>query len=609
MTSSDNSAASSIDALARFETIWHVDFEFRQDANHHPVPVCMYAQEQRTGTSIFLWREQLLALKEAPFPVGPRDLFVAYSAAAELSCFSILGWQFPRYVIDPMVELRVQTNGEMIDGLESQHHPGLLEALALYGLPSTMTKAEKDRMRDLILSKDSYTAEEQEAIRIYNISDVEATIALLPKMLPKMDVERALFLGRFISSAVTPQQMTGLPIDRARLEQWLENWEQIRLHFITRDDEFGLYDGGSFVEDRLTDLILSRGWHDWPRTPTGKFRRDAKTRGEQARRHPELQKTSHMMSVIGELRLNDLASKVGADGFVRSWLAPLGSKTGRSQPPGATFLPFLPGWVHGLLRPPAGWVLVELDWICQEYGLTAGLCRDLGMLSDYASGDVYWSMGQRLGLVASNAIKADHREFRNKCLKPICLGQIYGMSPYGIAAKTKRPLRWARDVHTRHRLTYPVLHKWLGDIAVQAKFDRIIHSPLGWPMIVTGDTKHRTLLNFMAQAGGSDCMRVAGIAAHEAGIRVCCSVHDSFWVLVREQDEENSIAKMVEIMARAGEAVCGMRLGVEVKARVRSSQNLGDSWRPGDKGYEMWNEIRGLLEARNATQTSIGQFW
>jgi hypothetical protein len=27
--------------LDRYAAIWHCDFEFREDASHHPVPVCM----------------------------------------------------------------------------------------------------------------------------------------------------------------------------------------------------------------------------------------------------------------------------------------------------------------------------------------------------------------------------------------------------------------------------------------------------------------------------------------------------------------------------------------------------------------------------------------
>ena len=35
-------------------------------------------------------------------------------------------------------------------------------------------------------------------------------------------------------------------------------------------------------------------------------------------------------------------------------------------------------------------------------------------------------------------------------------------------------------------------------------------------------------MNFPMQAGGAEMMRIAAIAATEAGIEVCCPVHDAF---------------------------------------------------------------------------------
>ena len=55
----------------------------------------MYAFEQHTGTEISLWRDQLLALRRAPFGTGPRDLMVAFAANAELSCFRRAGLAVP----------------------------------------------------------------------------------------------------------------------------------------------------------------------------------------------------------------------------------------------------------------------------------------------------------------------------------------------------------------------------------------------------------------------------------------------------------------------------------------------------------------------------------
>src|SRR5690242_11421958 len=83
----------------RYRTIWHVDFEFRIDANHQPVPVCMTAIERRSGAEIVLRRDRLLECSKAPFDCGPDALVVGYSVLAELSCFRVLGWPYPRDVL------------------------------------------------------------------------------------------------------------------------------------------------------------------------------------------------------------------------------------------------------------------------------------------------------------------------------------------------------------------------------------------------------------------------------------------------------------------------------------------------------------------------------
>jgi hypothetical protein len=157
----------------------------------------------------------------------------------------------------------------------------------------------------------------------------------------------------------------------------------------------------------------------------------------------------------------------------------------------------------------------------------AGLTGDEKMIEDFLSGEPYLGFGKR---ATDDATKQSHREFRNKVLKPV-VGQNYGMTPYGIVNKTGKSLRWARDTHAQHRHIYSVFHQRLDDMVVQAKFDRVIRSPFGWPQHVTGETTTRSLMNFPAQAGGADMMRITAIAATEAGIQIAAPVHDAFWVL------------------------------------------------------------------------------
>src|SRR5262249_31690591 len=123
---------SSTDWRRRFRTIWHVDFEFREGANHLPIPVCMYAREEHSGATIALWRDELLRLTRLPFDCGPDDAMVAFASNAELQCFLSLGLPFPVNVLDPYVENIVGINCNTAvwppaDEKKRKGRPGLLD--------------------------------------------------------------------------------------------------------------------------------------------------------------------------------------------------------------------------------------------------------------------------------------------------------------------------------------------------------------------------------------------------------------------------------------------------------------------------------------------------
>jgi hypothetical protein len=567
------------------------------------VPICLYCREERSGQTISLWRDELLKLDRAPFDIGPGSLIVAYASNAELGCFLSLGWPFPVNVLDAYVETIAAVNGnanvwppEPEPGQKKRKgRPGLLDACELYGLPH-MLQSEKDRMRDLILGKVDYTDEERREIQgYYNRADVDETVALLDMLAPSIDLPRALMRGRYMG-AVARMERIGLPTFVPFFQILLSVWDQIKLYYIQRDDEFGLYEGTAFVEQRLWDLIKARGW-DWPRTSTGRYQFKLGTLGKQAQRYPELKRLAQLRDRVAELKINKLANTIGADGFSRCPLLPYWTMTGRNQPSSRDkmFLPGLPTWLHGILKPPPGMALVELDYSAEEIGIMAGLSGDSAMMADYLTGDPYLEFGKRAGLIPPDGTKKSHPTERAIC-KIVCLGMNYGMTPYGIAAKTKKSLTWAREIHARHRRAYPVFHQWLGDLIAQSRFDGVIVSPFGWPQAITEHTKTRSLMNFPAQAGGGDILRLASIAATECGISIAAPVHDAFWVLAPLPELDETITRMRAIMRRAGELVAGIPIEVEVAAVVRWPYCLGDVREPGDRGQDMWNEIRNLVQ-------------
>jgi DNA polymerase I len=524
----------------RFREVWNHDFEFRQDTNHRPEPVALFAKEHRTGTEISMDRAQLLASKRAPFDIGPDTLVTSYSIGAELSCFRVLRWPLPRNLLCTYFETSAAINGLDITGL-TEKRPKLVEACELFNIPH-IDAADKARIINTILSKDEYSPEEWGEIISMNQRDMEQEAGLFDKIIHTIDIPAALFRGRY-AKAVVDMEHNGIPIDVEYLHELEASWQALRMFYTRRDDEFGLYDeSGSFCADRMEALVKAKGWA-WPRTDTGRLELRSSTIGKQARHHPELKKLQRLRDTIAELRLGAFLNTIGEDGCSRIAIMPLWTRTGRNQPSARdkAYLLSLPSWTHGIIRPPPGWGIAGLDWVSQEPGIGAGLSGDPALIEDYQSGDMHMRFAIRAGLAPEQATKRSHGPLRD-AIKPVSLGVSYGMSKYGVAAATGKSLNWAAGMLAAHRHAYPVFDQWQQDTVTQALFDERIMSPLGWPMAVHAGTTKRTLMNYMQQAGGADMMRLATIAGYEAGIKIIAPVHDAFWIMAPLPEFDDAIA-------------------------------------------------------------------
>ncbi|MFZ1934335.1 MAG: DNA polymerase [Thermoguttaceae bacterium] len=224
-----------IDALDHYREIWLADFEFRQPSGERPEPVCMVAREWRTGRTIRKWADRLVSMSRPPFPIGADSLFVAYYASAELGCFRALGWPAPARILDLFAEFRNMTNGASTVAGNS-----LLGALTYFGLGG-IDAAEKHDMRELAQRPGPHNEAERAALLAYCETDVVALAKLLPVMLPKIDVPRALLRGRYMA-AVAVMEWNGVPIDTITLDALRENWTAIKGRLIEKiDADYGVY--------------------------------------------------------------------------------------------------------------------------------------------------------------------------------------------------------------------------------------------------------------------------------------------------------------------------------------------------------------------------------
>jgi DNA polymerase I len=528
-----------------YREIWAADFEFVAQPGERQVPVCLVATELRSGRTIRLWRDQFGP--SPPYPIDSNSLFVAFYASAELGCHRTLGWPMPARILDLFTEFRDRMNG-----LPAPGGAGLLGALSYFGL-DTIGSLEKTEMRDLVMGGGPWSESERTAILDYCESDVVALARLLPVMLPRIDLPRALLRGRYMAAA-SAMEFNGVPVDVPMLERLRLRWTDIQDQLIRDiDADYGVYDGRTFKAARF-EAWLSRARIPWARLESGQLDLSDKTFRHAAKAYPTVSPLRELRSALSELRLNDLA--VGRDGRNRTILSAFRSRTGRNQPSNSRYI-FGPSvWLRGLIKPPLGHGIAYIDWSQQEFGIAAALSGDPAMLAAYQSGDPYLAFAKQAGAIPVDGTKEGHQAERN-LFKECILAVQYGMGPDNLAQRIGQPPIVARNLLQTHRETFRQFWSW-DDAAVDtAMLYGSISTVFGWNVQVCEDTNPRFLRNFPMQANGAEMLRLVCALATERGIEVCAPVHDAVLICAPLDRLDDAIAHMRALMAEASRVVLG----------------------------------------------------
>ena len=179
------------------------------------------------------------------------------------------------------------------------------------------------------------TIAERLALLDYCQTDVDALVALLPKMASRISIDHALIRGRFIQAAARMESF-GIPVDLPLLERLRANWESIQDRLIEDvDKDYGVFEGRVFKKDLFPEY-LSRQQLAWPRLPSGNLDLKDETFCSMAKVHSQLSLLGELRHSLGQMRLNKF--RVGADGRNRTILSAFGGKTGRNQPSGNKFI-------------------------------------------------------------------------------------------------------------------------------------------------------------------------------------------------------------------------------------------------------------------------------
>ena len=532
--------------LRRFEAVWLIDFEFTQPkgCGERPVLICLSARDFLSGRRIDLDATQLRD-RRPPFDTD-HSLFVAYAARAEMSCFKALDWPIPPYILDLNLEYRLLRN-------DGRPHPrNLLAALDHFHLP-TIGADEKKEMQELAIRGAPFTSDEMHALQDYCASDTAALARLLPAMAPHIDLLYALVRGRF-TGCVAEMEHLGVPIDLEMLSVLRTRWGDIRDVFVGNIQRYwDLFVDGKLNRTKFQRFIDQLHIPYWPRTPTGWYRRDTDTLRDMAMIYPPIKELKEAMDFLGQVR--ELKLAVGQDGRNRTPLWPTSTKTMRCAPSTTEYCFNLPAWLRSLIRPPEGYALAYLDFRQEEPGIAACLSEDLMMTQGYhVGGDLYIDFAKRAGAVPTElptAVAKKHYKNERDQYKICLLASMYGQQEQSLASRMGRSPLHAAILLEQLRRAYPRFIAWIDNEIDLAYVRGYMRSRLGWTLQTKPETRETSLLNYPMQTTGSEILQRAVWFAQQAGVRVCCTVHDALLVEAPEADIAHHAWLAKEAMRRA----------------------------------------------------------
>ncbi len=525
-----------------------LDTEFMAPPGHRPTPVCLCAWDLTSGETWRLWHDEL---HTCPFDTE-NDIFICFFASAEWSVFLVLGWPLPRRCIDLYVEHRRITNGgPTISG------NGLLGALSSFGLGS-IAPAEKQRLRDRIMSGPPYDADEKQEILDYCWSDVAATARLLEAMEPHLASSpivwgQCLLRGRYMR-AVAEMEHTGIPVDMSTLTAMRERWEDIKRGLIDETDTaYGVYEGPHFREELFERFVLKNGYA-WPTLDSGKMALDQQTFKDMCRLHPELEGLRQLRHTLGEMRLADIS--IGPDGRNRTLLSAFKTITSRNAPSSSRFIFGPSTWLRFLIKPGEGRAIAYCDFKSQEIGIAASVSGDTALMRDVQAGDPYLSFAKRAGLVPEDATKQSHPVIRD-AMKSTTLAVGYGMVAETLALRLGKSVSEAIHLLRLYDEAYPNFAKWRMENLDRALLGLTPTTRFGWTLRTNENTKPNTLRNWPIQSTGSEMLRLACCLATERGLMVCAPIHDALLLEDNIEDIEHSVLVLQDCMREASSIVLG----------------------------------------------------
>ena len=484
-----------------FGRIIVADFEYEVRDGDLPNVLCMVAYEldehlQHVRT-IRQWRGEFRS--RPPFDIGDDTLFVAYSAWAEMTCFKVLGWTFPRHVFDLHTAYLAASNlllpydPEEVRKRQSKRLP---DACRAYGIKGWENIDKGTMAKDI--GEGRWEEYGEAAVFDYCEEDVRKSAELLRAQLlgnciyPAADVERVLFWSNYSGKSTALIQSAGMLIDMPLWNLVQENKAAVVRSLIAHcdpsygQDETIYTPDGEWSYDRFERYLVRTGIRQWPRLESGRldidgdaFRLMYHAPGIEA-----LHALRDSLNVVVKAKL-----PIGRDGRNRPSLFPFCTATGRNAHSKSLYNN------HASLRSfmvfSTDTIGVYLDWRTQEVGIAAALSGDQRLIDAYLAGDVYHSLAVACGFTNDpdpQHWKKTNSEMRNR-MKRLQLAINYGMGVPSLAKGLNSHPLIASGIIEKHRREYAPFWKWRDDMVSDAMLRREMRSVFGWPLRISTESE------------------------------------------------------------------------------------------------------------------------
>ncbi len=240
---------------------------------------------------------------------------------------------------------------------------------------------------------------------------------------------------------------------------------------------------------------------------------------------------------------------------------------------------------EAFIAPAPDWMLLSADYSQIELRILAHMSQDKGLLEAFWRGeDIHRATASQVYGVPLDQVTPDMRRFA----KVVNFGILYGMSEYGLSARSDLTVNEASPIINSYFQKYPGIRKYLDDTRRFARTNGYVQTLLGRkryipeissPNFQVRQAAERKAVNMPIQGTAADIIKVAMINIQHRlealGLctRMTLQVHDELIFEVPQEELEKVKALVEELMPQMPEL---LKLSVPLKIDIKTGPNWGE---------------------------------